>query len=155
MKLAAEANKQVVLRLARALNSGSLDQLDGILAPGYVRHDPNALFREAGRKEYKDAFSRLRSAFPDANWTLEEVLSDGDRVVGRWTFRGTHTGLFFNIKPTGRVVTYPILAIYRIHQGMIAEDWHIFHSIGMWQELIPEIRTLIESATKEPNLDGA
>jgi steroid delta-isomerase-like uncharacterized protein len=142
-----EENKAVVLRLAQVLNAGHLDQLDYILAPNYIRHDPNPLLKDVGRTEYKEAFTRLRKAFPDAKWTLEEILADGDRVIGRWTFRGTHTGPFFNIPPSGKEVTYPILAIYRIEDGMIAEDWHIFHSIGLWEQLIPEVKSLIEQAT--------
>lgn len=143
-----EDNKEVVRRLAQVINSGNLDQLDEILASDYIRHDPNPLLKDVGREEYKKAFTRLRKAFPDAEWTLEELLSDRDRVIGRWSFRGTHNGSFYNIPPSGKKVTYPILAIYRIEDGMIAEDWHIFHSIGLWQELIPEIGALIEQATK-------
>lgn len=144
-----EENKAVVRRLAQAVNSGELQELDNVLAPDYVRHDPNPLLENVGREEYKEAFSRLRAAFPDAQWTIEELLSDGDRVIGRWTFRGTQDGPFFNLPPSGREVTYPILAIYRIEDGMIAEDWHIFHSIGLWQTLIPEIAELIQQATEE------
>ena len=143
-----EENKQVVRRLVQIVNSGNLDQLNDILASDYVRHDPNPLLKDVGRKEYKEAFTKLREALPDAKWTLEEILADGDRVIGRWSFHGTHNGPFFNIPPSGKEVTYPILAIYRIEDGKIAEDWHIFHSIGLWEQLIPEIKVLIEKATK-------
>lgn len=144
--MAAEENKEVIRRLCNVINEGNFDQLDEILAPHYVRHDPNPLLKNAGREEYKKAFTAFRRAFPDAQWTLEDLLADGDRVIGRWTFRGTHLGAFFNIPPGGQQVSYPILAIYRIENGMIAEDWHIFHSIGLWQKLIPQIENLIEQA---------
>ena len=143
-----EGNKEVVLRLARAVNAGDLDELDNVLSPDYIRHDPNPLMREIGREQYKKTFKNLRNAFPNAEWSLDELLCDGDRVIGRWTFRGRQDGPFFNIPPSGREVTYPIIAIYRIEDGMIAEDWHIFHSIGLWQKLIPEIADLVEAATK-------
>lgn len=146
--MSSDENKAVVRRLAQAINSGNFEDLDNVLSPDYVRHDPNPLLEDVGREEYKTAFLKLRNAFPDAKWTLEELLSDGDRVIGRWTFCGTQTGAFFNIPPSGKKVTYPILAIYRIQDGMILEDWHIFHSIGLWQTLIPEIAKLIEEATQ-------
>jgi predicted ester cyclase len=77
---------------------------------------------------------------------LKDLLADGDKVIGRWTFNGTHKGRFFNIPPSGKKVTYPIIAIYRIADGKIAEDWHIFHSLGLWQQLIPEIKELLKKA---------
>lgn len=145
--MSSDGNKALVRRLAKAINSGNLEAVDEILAPDYVRHDPTALLREAGVEEYKKAFRTVRKAFPDAEWTIEELLEDGDRVVGRWTFRGTHTGAFGNVPPSGRDVSYPIIGIYRIEDGRIAEDWHIYHALGLWEALIPEIGNLIEKAT--------
>lgn len=140
-------NSDVLHRLRDIINSERLDQIDEVLAPDYVRHDPSSLMRDIGRSEYKEAFARLKRAFPDAQWEIEDVLEDGDKVVGRWTFRGTHTGPFYNLEPTGSVVTYPIIAIYRINEGRIVEDWHIFHSLGLWETLVPEIRELIRQTT--------
>ena len=144
--MSTEGNKAIVRRLGEVLNAGNLDAVDDILAPDYVRHDPNPLLAEAGPNEYKQAFSRLRRAFPDAHWTLEDLLADGDKVIGRWTFRGVHDGPFFNIPPSGKQVTYPIIGIYRVANGRIAEDWHIFHSLGLWQQLIPKIGELLAEA---------
>jgi steroid delta-isomerase-like uncharacterized protein len=129
------------------MNAGQLDAVNQIFAPGYVRHDPSDLLHEAGVEEYKAAFAKIRRAFPDALWTIEDLLEDGDKVVARASFRGTHAGPFFNIPPTGAVVTYPIMGIYRIENGRIAEDWHIFHALGLWQTLIPEITGLVGAAT--------
>ena len=88
----------------------------------------------------------MRCAFPDAKWTMEDLLADGDKVICRWTFTGTHKGQFLNVPPSGKKVTYPIIAIYRIADGKIAEDWHIFHSLDLWQQLIPEIEELLKKA---------
>jgi SnoaL-like polyketide cyclase len=95
-----EGNGEVVRHLARIINSDKFGELNEVLAPTYIRHDPNPLMKDVGREEYVQAFRRLRNAFPDAHWTLEEILSDNDRVVGRWSFRGTHHGQFFNIPPS-------------------------------------------------------
>lgn len=130
--MSAQRNKDVLLRLAEALNTRNLDAVDDVFSSGYVRHDPSDLLREAGVEEYKQAFAKLLTAFPDAHWTMEELLEGGDRVFGRWTFNGTQTGPFFNLPPSGKKVTYPIIAIYRIKDGRIAEDWHVFHALGLW-----------------------
>ena len=52
--------------MGQVINSGNLDQLDEILAPDYIRHDPNPLLKDVEREEYKEAFTRLGKAFPDA-----------------------------------------------------------------------------------------
>ncbi len=143
-----DGKKAIIRRLVELLNEGKLDALDQIFAPDYVRHDPSDLLHEVGVAEYKAAFAAIRRAFPDAHWTIEDLLEDGDKVVARASFRGTHHGPFFNIAPSGEVVTYPIMGIYRIEKGRIAEDWHIFHALGMWQKLIPEIAGLIAGAQR-------
>lgn len=144
--MSAEKNKAVILRLAEAVNKGNLELVDEIFASDYVRHDPSGLLGDVGREEYKQVFANLRRAFPDAHWTMEDLLADGDKVIARWTFAGTHKGQFYNISPSGKKVTYPIIAIYRIADGKIAEDWHIFHALGLWQQLIPEINQLLKKA---------
>jgi len=147
--MATQSNMDVVRRLGELLNARDLDAVDEIFAPGYVRHDPSDLLRDAGVQEYKKGFGHILRAFPDARWTLEDMLQDGDKVIGRWSFRGTHEGPFFNVPPTGRVVTYPIIAIYRMEDGRIAEDWHAFHALGLWQQVLPEIGKRIRRARGE------
>ena len=144
--MSAEKNKAIIRRLGEVVNKGNLDSVDEIFASDYVRHDPSALLGNVGREEYKQAFTNLRHSFPDAQWKMEDLLADGDKVVARWTFTGTHEGQFFNIPPSGKKVAYPIIAIYRVADGKIAEDWHIFHILGLWQELIPEISELLKKA---------
>jgi steroid delta-isomerase-like uncharacterized protein len=139
-------NKQVVMRLAQALNERNLDEVDDIMAEDYIRHDPTSLMKNAGVMEYKQAFSRLIEAFPDGRWSLEEMFEDDDRIIGRWSFKGTHKGQFFNVAPTGKVVTYPIIGVYRIQEDRIAEDWHVFHALGLWGTIIPEIGALVKKA---------
>jgi predicted ester cyclase len=141
-----ENNKAILRRLQEGLNEGNLGVADEVFAPDYVRHDPSGLLRDVGVQEYKQAFAAIRRAFPDAHWTLDELLAVDDRVIGRWTFRGTHSGPLFKVAPTGRSVTYPIIAVYRIENGRIAEDWHVFHALGLWEALIPEIGELIARA---------
>jgi steroid delta-isomerase-like uncharacterized protein len=153
--MSGESKKAIIRRLVALLNEGKLDALDHIFAPDYVRHDPSDLLREVGVAEYRAAFAKLRQAFPDAHWMIEDLLEDGDKVVARASFRGTHAGPLFNIAPSGKVVTYPIMGIYRIENGRIAEDWHIFHALGLWKKLIPEIAGLIAEAQRQGQSDGS
>lgn len=137
-----EDNKAIVRRLTEAINLGNPDILDEILAPDYIRNDPTALLKDRDREKIKQAVVMFHRAFPDLQLTEDELLVDGDKVIGRWTFRGTHTGQFGNLQPSSKHVTFPIFTFYRIEDGRIAEDWHIFDALGFWEQLVPEIGEL-------------
>jgi predicted ester cyclase len=62
-------------------------------------------------------------AFPDAEVTLEDIFAEGDRVVYRLTIRGTHTGDFLGVPASGRAVAVSFVAIVRIADGKLVEEW--------------------------------
>jgi predicted ester cyclase len=68
----------------------------------------------------------VRTAFPDARYTVDAVLADGDLVSGRWTMTGTQTGPLpdFGLAPTGRPVRMHGMEIFRVRDGRLAELWH-------------------------------
>ncbi|MGH7304135.1 MAG: ester cyclase [Candidatus Rokuibacteriota bacterium] len=67
--------------------------------------------------------TRLRVAFPDAEATLEDIFAEGDRVAYRLTIRGTHTGEFLGVPASGRSVAVSFIAIVRIADGKLVEEW--------------------------------
>ena len=62
LTMSIEQNKEVIRRLGELVNAGRLDELVVVPAPDYVRHDPTALLKDAGRAEYKQAFTKLGSS---------------------------------------------------------------------------------------------
>jgi len=72
------------------------------------------------------AAKMIRKAFPDATFTADVVISDGEYVTGRWTMTGTNTGPFdlFGLPPTGRPVTMTGQEIFHVQDGKFAEVWH-------------------------------
>jgi predicted ester cyclase len=81
------------------------------------------------------------TAFPDGHAALEDLIAEGDKVVWRYTFRGTHQGEFMGVPATGKVVTYTGIIISRIAGGKFVEDWESFDALGLMQQLgaIPQI----------------
>ena len=84
---------------------------------------------------YKQFFAMTHSAFPDFHSTLEDMFAEGDKVVQRFTARGTHKGEFMGIPPTGKQVTITGIAIHRITGGKIVEDWVNMDMLGMMVQL--------------------
>ena len=67
----------------------------------------------------------LRGAFPDLHAEIHDQLVDGDKVVTRKTFHGTHKGEFMGIAPTGREVAFDVIDIVRVRDGFMVEHWNV------------------------------
>ena len=77
----------------------------------------------------------LRTAFPDIRYTTEEVIGEGDTVVARTTLRGTHTGPFLGLAPTGRRVEQAQIHILRFAGGKAVEHRAVRDDLGLLRQL--------------------
>ena len=77
----------------------------------------------------------LRTAFPDYRISIDDLLVDGDKVVMRYRGHGTHRGPLGTVAPTNKAVTYTGIAIYRISNGKITEEWTEYDSLGLMQQI--------------------
>ena len=130
-----EENKAVVRRFVEEVfNQGNLAAVDRFLAAEY--RDANALpGQEPGREGAKRAFGLYQEVFPYLRYTIEEMIAEGDTVVTRVTFRGTHRGAFLGIPPTNRQVSVPAVHITRLVEGTIREHWSLMDDLGLMQQL--------------------
>ena len=93
-----EQNKTLVRRVVEEVyNQGNLAVADELAVSDLVIHLTSQEIR--GREGAKEYVAALRAAFPDLHMTIEDQIAEGDRVVTRWTARGTHTGEFQGIPP--------------------------------------------------------
>lgn len=76
-----------------------------------------------------------RISFPDWNEKVDDVIAEGDRVVVRFTSTGTHLGEFEGIAPTGKKVRIQEVAIFRLADGKIVEQWGVPDLHGLLQQL--------------------
>jgi steroid delta-isomerase-like uncharacterized protein len=132
--MSTEENKALVLRFYEALNKQNLAAILEHHAPDFVWHDA-ALGISPDRAGVKQFCIALWAAFPDAHYTVEDLIAEGDKVVSRFTVRGTHRGDFTGIPPTGKVVTMTGIAIYRLAGGRRVEEWVNVDLLGLMQQL--------------------
>ncbi|MFC1969720.1 ester cyclase [Chloroflexota bacterium] len=78
-------------------------------------------------------------SFPNLVITDYFTLAQGDIVAVRWTGRGTSEGNFLILPPTGKMVEYTGVSMYRIEEGKIAEIWEARNTLGIMQQLNPEM----------------
>lgn len=103
-------------------NHGNHSIVDDLCSPVFVHHFKDSRL-PAGRDALKVLGAAVVTAFPDVHATIEDLLSDGDKVIERTAARGTHRGEFNGVPATGKTVTWTEIHIYRVAEGRIAELW--------------------------------
>jgi steroid delta-isomerase-like uncharacterized protein len=119
-------SKEIKARLRRdwdrVWNQGDTDAIDELYAADVVIHTA-APGTPAGIEGVKFGVGSLRAAFPDLQFTLEELIVKEDVAVNRWSITGTQQGEFMGAPPSGEKTTMGGLAMVRLAEGKIAEIW--------------------------------
>jgi predicted ester cyclase len=89
----------------------------------------------SGARGVRQQFDGFRAAFPDFRATILDQVADGDKVVTRKVFTGTHLGSFQGIAPTGREVEIHVIDIVRVAGGRIVEHWNCVDRLGLLAQL--------------------
>jgi steroid delta-isomerase-like uncharacterized protein len=118
-----------------AWNGGNLDLIDELFAADYVGHDAPRPDPVQGPEGMKDFLRMYHHAFSDAHITLDDVIIKDDKVVTRWTGRGTHDGDLMGIPPTGKKIEFVGIRIFRVAEGKIAEGWVVWDTFGLMRQL--------------------
>jgi steroid delta-isomerase-like uncharacterized protein len=125
--------KQTALHLYELMNTGQVEAIGDLVTEDYLEHDPLP-GQGTGRDGAIDRFSHLVDALAP-HFTVEDVITEGDRVVVRWTNVGTHIGEFAGVPATGRTFTIAGIDIYRAEGDMLAEHWHVVDQLAMLSQL--------------------
>jgi steroid delta-isomerase-like uncharacterized protein len=116
-------------------NQGNLSRADEFLAPDFVEREELPPGIPRGREGVIQLTSMLRSAFPDLQATIDDIIAEGDKVVIRQTWTGTHQGEFMGVPPTGKSVSIGVIDIIRVDGGKFVEHWGQMDSMGLMQQL--------------------
>jgi len=116
-----------------AFNQGKVDVIDDLTDPTFVDNDAANSTRDvAGLKNFVLAF---RGAFPDGRFRVEDTLTDGEKVVCRFSVTGTHRGDFMGIPSTGNALKISGIDIIQFAHGKAIEHWGEFDGLGMLRQL--------------------
>ena len=133
--MSAEENLAVMRRyFNEAWNQQRIDLLDELVAPDYVNHlsPPETPRGPAG---LKPIFAAVWATFPDVQFSMDEMLVAGDKVITRWSMRATHRGDFLGVPASGKTVTNYGISIDRVVDGKIVEHWRASDDLNLLQQL--------------------
>lgn len=128
------ANKELVRRFYKEVYvNWNMALADDVISPQFTSHDwPEG--GPTGPKAFRDYYSAIRSALPDARYEVDDLIAEGDKVVVRWRLLGIHKGTSRGIDPTGQPITLKGIAIYRVERGKLMERWVASDLYGALEE---------------------
>src|SRR5689334_19218275 len=131
-----EQNKLTIRKLyEEILNTGRWELLNPIIADDFI-----GVQGQKGAAAFAETVRGLREGFPDIQWTVEDLIAEGDKVVVRWSWKATHSGNFRGFAPTHKALTDHAIAIYQFRNHQVVQAWLETDRLGFLQQigLIPQ-----------------
>jgi steroid delta-isomerase-like uncharacterized protein len=133
--MTAEENKEFMNHfIEEVINKKNLNAANDLVSENFTEHVPFP-GQEPGREGLKFALNSMFTGFPDMNWTVHEQIAEGDKVVTRFTWTGTHKGEFMGIPPTNKRVEVWGVVIDVVRNRLFSESRIIMDNIGLLQQL--------------------
>jgi steroid delta-isomerase-like uncharacterized protein len=129
-----EQNKALVRRFFRAMEATDRAAIKELLAPDLVARHPGSS-GPLKRKAFLQTIGVYGEAFSDQQYTIEEQIAEGDKVVTRTTWRATHSGDFQGQPSTGRQIAITGIYTDHIEHGRIVEHRVVMDRMGLLQQL--------------------
>jgi steroid delta-isomerase-like uncharacterized protein len=120
--------------MEEVLSGGELDRIDEFVSADVVEHE-EVPGQPPGRDGVRAFLEMTHAAFPDFRVEIEQLLAEGDTVVIRSRFLGTHEGEFMGIPATGREMDMAVIDILRVADDKIVEHWGITDTMAMMEQL--------------------
>ena len=126
------SDHQLADRYVEMINKHDPDAVDLFVAEDYVNHNA---FVADGREANRQFWTVFFAGLPDVRVTMEDLVVSGDRVVGRFVYRGTHTGDLMGIPASGKPVEMRSIDIWRVQDGMFVEHWDELNLMQVFQQI--------------------
>ena len=133
--MSTEANRSLLRRAwDEVYDQRRLDSIEEFVLDDVIAHEPDGDVR--GVEEFKRYLATYLAAFPDTSMTVEDVVAEGDKVVSRYTVRGTHKGTTEEYgPPTGKQVVMEGITLYHFKDGKLAEMWDHYDNLAVMRQL--------------------
>jgi steroid delta-isomerase-like uncharacterized protein len=120
--------------LDEVLNSHNLDAIDDLVAENYAELDP-APGQGPGRDGLRQALATFNESFPDNHWNTDERVVEGNKIVTRFHWTGTHKADFIGIPATDKSVSVKGVVIDEFQDGQMVRSRILMDQLGLLQQL--------------------
>ena len=132
--MSTEKNKEIIDRLIMEVwGQGDMDLLADIVDTDFLDHTTTG--DVSGSENFRELVIAFRNAFPDINFSINDMIAERDKVVARWAARGTHKGEFLGNAASDNPISITGVHIYRITDEKLQERWGNWDQLGLMQQL--------------------
>ena len=125
------SNEEVVRQLyAEALNKRNFSLLNAFIGDEVV-----GIRGLKGAAGFEEPVRNLIKGFPDIQWNIQDIVSDGHKVVVRWIWKGTNSGQFQSFASTGKSFSNEGVGIYELKHGKIVDAKILTDRLDFLQQL--------------------
>ena len=114
---------------------GDLDTVEDLVAQDFVAHGQGGMDDVHGRETFRGWLRWYTSAFVDREWTVHDILSEGDKAVARCSGRATYKGGLLGIPSRDQRVLETSILILRVEGGMVKEIWSEMSDLQLVMQL--------------------
>jgi len=135
MKTIIETNKAVMNRFVEFINTASEKLAEELISPDAIFYVPGQPEPMRGPVGYLTIIKMMRSGFPDIQWSLKDIVAEGDKVAAHFIMHGTHQGSFFGVPPTQKAIVVQAMNFYHLSDGQIVEEHGQPDFLGLLQQI--------------------
>ena len=88
-----------------------------------------------GKEDFKNLHRAFLSAYPDFKITVEDVITEADKIAARCKVSATHTGDGLGIAPTNQPIEFSGMIMVKLEDGKIVEAWNEFDFMKMYSQV--------------------
>ena len=132
--MSTKQNKKILRDAFEKYNKGDVEALYEIIAPDHIAHTTGGVDIK-GLDAFRELDKLTRTTTPDGQYTIDDIIAEGDKVAWRQTLRGTFTGKFKDVAPTGNKIEVQANIIHRFANGKIVETWAVRDMLTMLQQM--------------------
>jgi predicted ester cyclase len=125
-----ETVRQVIDRIFVHQEDAAIDEL---VSEDFVPHTFGPMPK--GREGLREGMKRAGAGVSDAEFTIHDLIAEGDRVAARLTTSARHTGPFMGVEPTGKRYSIDEIHVFRVRDGLVVEHWHAFDTASLMAQL--------------------
>lgn len=130
-----DTNNHFMKRFVHFINTADAKMAEELVSPNAIFFVPGRPEPMKGPSGYMAIIDMMRGGFPDIQWTLQETVTEQDKIAVRFMMHGTHKGTFFGVPATGKQISVQALNIYHLSDGQIVEEYGQPDLLGLMQQI--------------------